>query len=1206
MNRILGLDVGTNSLGWAILDLEKQTFTDAGTIVFQQGVPEEKGKEAELSPAAERRLQRAARRLKFRRRLRKYHALKLLIANGMCPLSMPELSGWIQNGKFPIGNKRFIAWLCSTKESNPYYFRAKAAEEKLPPLELGRAFYHLAIRRGFKSSRKESASSSDDKERSQMKKEIRNLTEILQEKRCTLGQYFYELFRNQEKIRKVNRCGRKEHYEPEFERICAVQNLPESFVADMRKALFMQRPLRSQKHLAGHCSLEKKHVRCLAGHPMFERYRMLAFLNSVRKNGAPLCEEERRKAQTAFFLEKRSFSFERIVKKLNPKNWENALAEYNYPRDKSIAAATVTHQLQKVLGTKDLFSWRREYAAADGSRKVMDYQTIFDALTFFDDDDRLKRFAMERVGLSPEQAEDFAKIKIPSGYASFSLCAIRKIVPFLEAGHVQTRAVFLANLPTVLGEEVFRKNAARILADMERIEAEWRADRDAAAFGGGHAAFQSQTERMKQYLEDEFHVTPDRFEMLYRYNGRSDYPDNSETGVLPAVNLGMIYNPVVHRSLTVLRRLVNHLRKTGKIDADTEIHVELARSVNDKNTRAAIANRQKEREKLRMECKAKIEEQGWKATDEMILRYALWMEQKELCLYTGKKIGLADLLNSDNVVEIEHTIPRSRGGDSRMENLTLCFTEYNRHVKKNALPTMCPDYDSILDNIKAVDWEGKLETLRKKVENLRTAARGNPKKRIEMLQSRMEYDYWRAKLDAFRISDGELRSQGFSPRQLADTGVIARHAVFLLKSVYKKTYSRSGRATDWVRKAWGVQGMYERKDRKDHKHHAVDAMCVAAMTGGFYQRIAEAFREDEERAMKLPQTLRSLPNAYPWPTFPDDVLEKSKEILVVHCVRRNETKQTRKKVHLVTPYRSANGEVRRVAISGGDVVRGQLHKETHYGCIRESKSGEEKFVARKELILGNFEKETDLDSIVDPAVRDAVQSQIRARMNRDGKTFKDAMNEGAFRMKSKDGSFSGPPILKVRCFARPDALLKIRKQTYPSKAECKRFAYAETAKGGNFRAALFRSPQGRLVYRLQSLWEWATTHKNADYVPPEKRQGEGEFLGFIAPGTMALTYENSPEELKSLPPSELGRRLYKITEIKKDLRLCLRWHCEARAKRDAQADMKTRTGVEEASSISFKTPANLLMIGSKEYSRHLIFEGIDFAFSIDGKIRFLK
>ena len=104
--RNLGLDLGTNSLGWSII--EDQKIIDAGVIIFEQGIPLDQGKEAATSPAADRRGFRAMRRLKFRRRLRKYHTLKVLIENGMCPLSMDELKAWIRKSIFPIENKAFI------------------------------------------------------------------------------------------------------------------------------------------------------------------------------------------------------------------------------------------------------------------------------------------------------------------------------------------------------------------------------------------------------------------------------------------------------------------------------------------------------------------------------------------------------------------------------------------------------------------------------------------------------------------------------------------------------------------------------------------------------------------------------------------------------------------------------------------------------------------------------------------------------------------------------------------------------------------------------------------------------------------------------------------------------------------------------------------------------------------------------------------
>ena len=61
----------------------------------------------------------------------------------------------------------------------------------------------------------------------------------------------------------------------------------------------------------------------------------------------------------------------------------------------------------------------------------------------------------------------------------------------------------------------------------------------------------------------------------------------SETGRLPKVEMGMIRNPLVQRSLTTLRRLVNYLHDHGKIDAETTVRIELARNVNDYATRKA-------------------------------------------------------------------------------------------------------------------------------------------------------------------------------------------------------------------------------------------------------------------------------------------------------------------------------------------------------------------------------------------------------------------------------------------------------------------------------------------------------------------------------------------------------------------------------------------------------------------------------------------
>ena len=75
--RILGLDTGTNSLGWAVVDSDEYgncNLVKYGDLIFQEGVKIEKG--IESSKASERTGHRALRRQYFRRRPRKIEVVK--------------------------------------------------------------------------------------------------------------------------------------------------------------------------------------------------------------------------------------------------------------------------------------------------------------------------------------------------------------------------------------------------------------------------------------------------------------------------------------------------------------------------------------------------------------------------------------------------------------------------------------------------------------------------------------------------------------------------------------------------------------------------------------------------------------------------------------------------------------------------------------------------------------------------------------------------------------------------------------------------------------------------------------------------------------------------------------------------------------------------------------------------------------------------
>ncbi len=1225
MKRVLGIDLGTNSLGWGII--ENQRIIDCGVLVFDQGIPLVKGIESANSPAAERTAFRAARRLKYRRRLRKYHTLKILIENNMCPLSLPELKDWIRKGNFPVDNAAFIGWLNSTCESNPYYFRAKAASEKVSPFELGRALYHIAIRRGFKSSKKDQ-SSSNAKETSELKNSIKQLEEKLLISGQTLGQYLYELVKIDSKIRGHIKCGRVEHYIPEFETICRVQNISGELKKKLYDALFLQRPLRSKRYLVGKCSLEKNYPRALIAHPLFEKYRMLSFVNTIKVqiDDEPerfLDSEERQTAITAFMVKTKNLKFEKIKTALVKKHFKNRSVGFNYRDDQSCTSSALIYQLQKILGCDDLFAWKRNYLDVKKHEKCMDYQAVFDGLKYFNidfdgDPAAFRKFAVERLGLTEDSAEEFMKIDIPDGYAKYSLYAIRKIVPFLEAGYIEPYAVFLAKVPDILGKHVFESKKEEILADFQQCLEDYTWEKQNLDYRERKHIL-SLSARFKQLLEEKWKCSPEKIAKLYEFKEQSNYTDHISEGVLPHIELGMIYNPMVHRSLTVLRRLVNSLRLAGKIDADTEIHIELARNVNDKTTRMAIQEMQKSNEKLREQARAEFAEYGITPTDEQILRWRLWKEQNGICIYTGRKISSGEIFTNEfSSLDIEHTIPRSAGGESNLENLTLCDSTYNRSTKKDKLPSECPNYDAPVGDLKISIREGlMLSGFEEALENaekvfaeashkLKAVPASSPNRASVRQRQIVAYEkrkYWRLKLLSFEMGREEATGN-FSRRQLVATGVMSRHALQFLRSTYPDVYANNGTVTAFARKEWGLQSQFEKKERADHIHHVIDALVIAAIDRESLNKIAHAHHEgdvyrDGRSVVKI---------ASPWQSFAQDVYFAVENVLVKRLVSHNETKQAkRNRVYLATPVKGQDGAMIRHFPGTGDTVRGQLHDQTYYGRILDS-AQEVRTVLRTVLDSKNFSSIEALREIVDKGVREAIIEQLELRMA-DGTPFAEALDSGVC-MKTKNGTFDGPAIKKVRIFRDDISPLTIKRQTYSGAAEYKNYYYAETAKGGNFMIALYRNPQtpaGQKVYdyELISLWQWAEEHRREDYIPPQNRTDKGEFIGIVNPGVSVLFYKDSPEELKTMSQEQLAKRLYIVTEFKKDGRICLRWHREARSKKDAETAMKETFNVQALSKIEWENPAFLLCLRGKTYQNHTLFAGIDFNISVDGEITFV-
>ena len=233
MTKILGLDLGTNSIGWAVTEQNDDTFTllDKGVDIFQEGVALTKSGE---EPMVKTRTDaRALRRHYYRRRLRKIELLKVLVEHDLCPhLSKEQLDGWRYNKSYPLVEE-FLMWLRSGDDKNPYADRHAALTQTLDlttqadRYTLGRALYHLAQRRGFLSNRKDAGNSDDGV----VKGGISKLDKDMAEAGCNhLGEFYYRLFLAGEKIRTgdgYGYAGRISHYEKEFEAICDKQGVSE-------------------------------------------------------------------------------------------------------------------------------------------------------------------------------------------------------------------------------------------------------------------------------------------------------------------------------------------------------------------------------------------------------------------------------------------------------------------------------------------------------------------------------------------------------------------------------------------------------------------------------------------------------------------------------------------------------------------------------------------------------------------------------------------------------------------------------------------------------------------------------------------------------------------------------------------------------------------------------------------------------------------
>lgn len=1200
MEKILGIDTGTNSLGWAIVEKDDDgsyKLLDKGSNIFTEGVKIEKG--IESSKAAERTEHRAARVRYYRIRLRKIELLRILSENHLCPpVSKEELSQWRLKKKYPE-NELLLSWE-STDDNvndNPYYYRYKCLNEKLDLTDLtqrymlGRALYHIIQRRGFLSNRKSKEESDDGV----VKTGISDLSKEIENAGCKyLGDYFYKLYVKGEKIRN-HYTAREEHYLNEFNAICEKQELDEELVNKIKKAIFFQRPLKSQKGIVGHCLFEPKKTKCPISHPMFEEFRMLSFINNIKiqtpsdNELRPLNEDERQKILGKFYRKsKPDFEFKDIAEELAGKNKYSYYKKpegkpylFNYYMDTSVSGCPVTASLRNIFGENWLESICEVYDKGAGKTSVQVLNDIWHVLFDFSDNSKLKEFAINHLQLNKEDSEKFSAIKIPSGYAALSLKAINKILPYLRMSMKYSHAVFFGKLCDIVPKDVWNNETLRT----DLID-------ELCSVIEGQEASAAETRTLSQCISDHlqyrFNLSDDEVKKLYHPSMLESYahvPEGQNKLSSPRIN--SVRNPMAMRSMFRMRNIINTLLAENKIDRDTTIHIEFARELNDANMRQAQAHIARDNEKDRSKCKAEIEalykkETGKdiEATDTEILKYQLWEEQGHKCIYTNRTIAVSQFIGANPEFDIEHTIPRSAGGDSAKMNLTLCESRFNRDVKKTTLPSKLANYEDILERIKG--WKEKCDDLSKQIRKLKTNPSMDKATKDRIIQKRhylqIQSDYWYGKYHRFEMTEVP---EGFSRRQGSDISVISKYGRLFLKSFFKRVFVVKGIATSDFRKIWGIQDIYTKKVRVNHIHHCIDAIVIACMGPGEYAKLAQYYH-DEEQHEWYGNTKAKFHK--PWPKFTEDIKGVQDEVLIAHSNSDNMAKQGRKRIRI-------NGKK---VLSCGDAARASLHQGTYYGAIEHD--GDVKYVVRKTLDA-DF-KASDVKNIVDETVKDIVETAIK-----EAGTLKEAIANTIWMNKEK-----GIAIKKVRCFTplitRP---INIRQHRDLSPKEYKQQYHV--ANDSNYAMAIYigKDKKGKEKHsfekltNLQAAEYFKTSNDKAavdyNYFPLTKKDLPLAYI--LKVGTKVLLYENSPEELYDSSKQELVKRLYKVVGISQiNISNCdygvinLLYHQEARPSGEVKATFGKYKQNEELRS----------RIIIRHNQIHALVEGYDFKINDLGEI----
>lgn len=538
MAKILGLDLGTNSIGIAVRDNAidgdlNQQLAYFSSSIFKSGVGN--GKTGEFSYAAERTSYRLTRNRYKARKYRRFSTLKALVAAGLCPLTTEQLNRWSQYDKaaglrreYPSDAILFEQWIRLDFNGDgvadypsPFHLRAELVcrrfdlDDETERFKLGRALYHFALHRGFKSSKGESLKEQEDNEtadgtelditelkKSEEKKSSKIVEYMEAHSLPTVGCACAHLLDEGIRVRESEYQPVRAQLKEEVQKILEAQGftsddtLWKAMLSEKKGegTIFYKRPLRSQKGNVGLCTLEPGKKRCPISHPEFELFRAWSFINNIRFRYTPAddwqelpLELKRELFEAKCLRQKDSFDFKEICDWLKKKTassivFSKKAGTINFSDKTGVPCCPISTRLKKILGE----DWRTIVIPTDIRRTVRHkdgtetthavnytYEDLWHVCFSADEADEVVEFATNKLHWDENDAKTKDLVRlwfgIRDGYAQLSLKAIRNINVLLMEGIIYSNAVMMAKIPELIGQQLFDDNREGILDSLKEV-----------------------------------------------------------------------------------------------------------------------------------------------------------------------------------------------------------------------------------------------------------------------------------------------------------------------------------------------------------------------------------------------------------------------------------------------------------------------------------------------------------------------------------------------------------------------------------------------------------------------------------------------------------------------------------------------------------------------------------------------------------------